>query len=496
MNMSWTDCCDCTTAIFCVAVIALCWYIFKRPENFPPGPHGLPLVGYAPFIKNNMADDFMKMKKKYGSVMSVQMGREDWVVLNDYDTINEALVKQGEKFSGRPSNFLFELVAQGRGIAVVDYGQTWKTLRKFGLKTLRGFGVGKKGMEENVIEETPLLIEKLTSMDKQSLHLKLMLGISNIICRITIGARFEYTDKRFLRLIEILGSFFGDNSDAKMLGLIVAAPMVRFVPPFSGSMKRVLKEIDDFIEIFRTIIEEHESEFDENDTRDFIDAFLKEMKSKGKNDPCFNKLQLLHYIRDLFEAGTGTTSSTLCWAILCFAHYPECQEKIAKEIEITLGEDGIPSMKHQDEMPYTCAFIQELMRHRTLVPLGVFHKTNEEATLNGYTIPKNTTVCPNIWSVHFDPNLFENPRVFRPERFLDRDGKFVKSNHVIPFSIGPRYCLGEQLARMEVFIFLTGIVQKLRVVLNPDKPVPPFDVGVFNILSYEAPNFDVIFEKR
>ncbi|XP_039248612.2 cytochrome P450 2H2-like [Styela clava] len=494
--MSWTDCCDCTSTIFGVAAFALCWYIFKRPKNFPPGPHGLPLVGYAPFLTNNMADDFMKMKTKYGSVMSVQMGREDWVILNGYDTINEALVKQGEKFSGRPSIFLFDVVAQGRGVITVDYGQTWKTLRKFGLMTLRGFGVGKKGVEENVIEETPLLIEKLTSTNEQSLRWKLTLAISNIICRVTVGTRFEYTDKRFVRLIEIFTNFSIDASDAKMLGLIAAAPIVRFVPPFSGCLKRALKEIDDFIEIFCDIIDEHESNFEENDTRDFIDAFLREMKSKGKNDPCFNKLQLIQYIRDLFEAGTGTTSTTLCWAILCFVNYPECQDKIANEIRKTLGEDGVPSMKHRDEMPYTCAFIQELMRHRTLVPLGVFHKTNEEAALNKYTIPKNTTVCPNIWSVHFDPKNFENPREFRPERFLDRDGKFIKSNHVIPFSVGPRHCLGEQLARMEVFIFLTGIVQKLRVVPNPDIPVPLFDVGGFNVVTYEPPEFDVTFEKR
>nr|XP_039258464.1 cytochrome P450 2U1-like [Styela clava] len=167
-----------------------------------------------------------------------------------------------------------------------------------------------------------------------------------------------------------------------------------------------------------------------------------------------DKRQLIQYIGYLIDAGTGTTKQY--FMLSNFAHYSECQEKIADEIEKTLGSDGVPTMMHRDEMPYTCASIQELMRHRTLVPPSVFHKTNEEVILNGYTIPKNTTISPDIWAVHFYSKYFENPEEFRPERFIDDDGEFIKSNHVIPFSVGPRHCVGEQLARIEIFIFLVG----------------------------------------
>ena len=99
--------------------------------------------------------------------------------------------------------------------------------------------------------------------------------------------------------------------------------------------------------------------------------------------------------------------------------------------------------------------------------------------------------------MHFDPDLFESPEEFMPERFLDKEGKFVKSPHVIPFSIGPRHCVGEQLAKMEIFIFLTGIVQKLKVLPDPNHPPPPISKGVFYLFStYEAPDFKVKFEKR
>ena len=104
---------------------------------------------------------------------------------------------------------------------------------------------------------------------------------------------------------------------------------------------------------------------------------------------------------------------------------------------------------------------------------------------------------PNIWSVHHDPEIFENPENFRPERFIDSESRFVKSKYIIPFSIGPRHCLGEQLAKMEIFIFLTGIVQNLKVLPDPENPLPPPTAGSYRLLiTYEPPECKLRFLKR
>ncbi|XP_039258455.2 cytochrome P450 2B2-like [Styela clava] len=479
-----------------LTVLIFWFYVQRKPKSFPPGPRGLPLVGYIPFISRNPAETFMKLKEKYGSVVSVQFGQQDWVILNDYDTINEAFVKQGQKFSGRPYNLYFELITKGRGFLTMDYGSTWKALTKFGHATLKDMGMGKKEMETSAVEESRFLIESLTSSNGESIRMKLNLALSNMVCRIVLGSRFDYHENKLRNIVKMFMKQSQVTSHSHMLFAVYIAPFLRFIPPFSKFVKITSDETECLMAYLRDFVEEHECNFEDSHIRDFIDAFLNEMKKRGKDDDAFNKYQLIRYVRDLLHAGSVTTSVTLIWALLALVCYPKCQEKIADEVFATLGEDGVPSMDHRDKMPYTCAFIQELIRHKILAPLSIFHMNNEEASINGYTIPINTTIVPNIWAVHNDPKYFENPREFRPERFLDRDGKFCKSNHVIPFSIGLRRCMGEPLARMALFVFLTGIIQKLKVLPDPVKPLPSFDGDVKFIITYEPPQFDVVFERR
>ncbi|XP_077971883.1 cytochrome P450 2J4-like [Styela clava] len=188
---------------------------------------------------------------------------------------------KNKKFPGRPQNFAFDLITEQRGIGSADYGPTWKDFHKFGLMTLRGYGVGKKEMEENIIEESHLLIENLTINNSQDLQMKLTLAISNNISHVVFGSSSE------------------DCYEANMLALITLAPMLRFIPPFSGVVKLISSErkimMDKaylFLYLYfgylQDIIEEHESTFVEHHLRDFTDAFLKEIKNANNKNSNFN----------------------------------------------------------------------------------------------------------------------------------------------------------------------------------------------------------------
>ena len=103
-------------------------------------------------------------------------------------------------------------------------------------------------------------------------------------------------------------------------------------------------------------------------------------------------------------------------------------------------------------------------------------------------------VIANLWAVHNNPNYWPEPNKFIPERHLDENGKFVKSNKVIPFSIGSRNCLGENLARSEVFLFVVSILQKFELLPNPDDPTPP-EEGQLGFV-YSAPHYPLIMREK
>ncbi|XP_078484970.1 cytochrome P450 2U1-like isoform X1 [Ciona intestinalis] len=468
-----SDVSACLSIVFFTAFLALCYW-YKRPSNFPPGPRGVPFLGVIPFLGNYPARVMRKWSRNYGPVMSVRMGSRDLVVLNSHESIQKALVKQSQNFSGRPNLPALTQVTDGLGLATLDYTDDWKTQHRFGLTTLRGFGVGKRSMEDRIVEEVAYLNDAIRSHNGKPFDILGILGnaVSNNTCSVVMGRRFDYDNKRFKKIIALLSGLFTNPKSNSTIILVLFMPFLMKIPPFSRINNKRVDSINEIKRLLREIVHEHELSFDKDDIRDFMDAFIAEQKKNDKHSS-FTDLQLLQYVRDLFVAGTETTTSTLRWSILCLIHNPEMQEKLRKEISKVIGQDRVPAMSDKTQMPYTCAFMQEVFRYRTLVPLSLFHVTNDDVSLNGYSIPKGTTVLPNLWAAHNDPDVWDEPSKFKPERHLDEKGNFVQSKHVIPFSVGPRHCLGEQLARMEIFIFLVSMVQKFEFLPDPNEPDLP-----------------------
>ncbi|KAG8181431.1 hypothetical protein JTE90_015450, partial [Oedothorax gibbosus] len=203
---------------------------------------------------------------------------------------------------------------------------------------------------------------------------------------------------------------------------------------------------------------------------------------------------LANNVLDLFIAGSEATRATILWCVYVAAAFPQHQERIKEEILEVIGPERDPEYQDIKSMPLTHSFILEVMRWKTINPLNTFHYTLADTVVGGYHIPKNMAVYFNLWNAHNNPNYWNDPESFIPDRFITKDGKSVsKPSHYMPFSAGKRVCPGEAMAMMELFLYFTSIIQKFKVVF-PDGYKPTFKAEFH--LTYRLDPYKIRFLER
>ncbi|XP_077308645.1 cytochrome P450 2D6 [Lithobates pipiens] len=460
----------------------------KKGPRFPPGPRGVPFLGNILQIDfKHPLVFFNQVREKFGDIVSVHFFWHKIVVLNGFEAMKEALINRSEDIADRPRFPLFEklgFIDNAKGLVIIGYGKSWREQRRFTLSTLRNFGMGKKSLEERVAEEAQYLCTEFKSYNGQLFdpHYLIDNAVSNVICSITFGDRFEYDDAKFKKLLHLLDAAI--ESDSGFLAQVMnEIPWLLNIPWLADY---VLKPDRDAMAFLKEIISEHKKSYNPNYIRDFIDAYLIEMEKEKESDSSFTERNLLCSTYDLFAAGTGTTSTTLRWALIYMLLYPNIQEKVHEEIDQVIGRNRKPTMADILQMPYTNAVIHEIQRFSDIVPLAFPHMTYRDMEIHGCFIPKGTTIFTNISSVLKDKQVWEKPYQFSPKHFLDENGKFVKREAFIPFSAGRRACLGEQLARMELFIFFTTLLQQFTFEIPNNMPRPRDD-PIYAFIQFPHP---------
>lgn len=455
----------------------------------PPGPPCFPVVGSLPFLSINGQKSFRDLALRYGPVFYLKIGSSWTVVLNSFDSVEEALVKQSSKFIGRKNNFFTDFVADNsRGIFYLDGAEKCSYHRKLVLKSLFGSTV-RPHMERFVLNEVNLLQEKIFNKCNQLYDIEsdMMSSVSNIISMMMFSSRVEDESNKLL-MDFIKTSCTSCREKATVINLLYSMPWTRFLPGFGKQMEEMKEGMDIGYAAMDKQITEHLDTFDSSDKRDFIDHYIAENDATNKS---YDKRQLIQFLKDIFVAGTETSASTLRWILLMVTKHPEVQKKIHDEIDQKIGRNG--KLSRDLNLPYIRACILEVMRLRTTVPLSIPRSATCDAVVNGYHIPKGTEVIPNLWAVHNDPALWKNPEVFDPMRHINERGHFVPSRKIIPFSLGGRNCLGATLAKMEVFLFTVGIFQKFRVSPNSEKDPDLTEIPGF----ITTPNpYDFVFSLR
>ncbi|XP_039395961.1 cytochrome P450 2U1 [Mauremys reevesii] len=417
------------------------------------------------------------------------------IVLSDFEAVREALVSQAEVFSDRPSVPIVAMLTKKKGIVFAPYGPVWRQQRKFSHSTLRHFGLGKHSLEPKIIEELKYVKEEMLRYGKDPFNPFPIISnsVSNVICSMAFGRRFDYEDVEFKTMLSLMSRALEISVNSHVL-LVNICPWLYYLPfgPF-----RELRQIEfDVTAFLKKIIAQHRDTLDRENPRDFIDMYLLQVEEerKSNSESSFNEDYLFFIIGDLFIAGTDTTTNTLLWCLLYMSLHPEVQEKVHTEIEVVIGRDRAPSLTDKAHMPFTEATIMEVQRMTVVVPLSVPRMASATTVLRGYTIPKGSVIVPNLWSVHRDPNIWERPDDFQPTRFLDENGQLIKREMFIPFGIGKRVCMGEQLAKMELFLMFVNLMQNFTF-LYPENATKPAMEGRFGLTLAPFP-FNIIVLKR
>ncbi|XP_069823405.1 cytochrome P450 2D14-like [Dendropsophus ebraccatus] len=466
----------------------------KNGSRFPPGPRGVPFLGNILQIDfRNPEKTMRQLRKEFGDVFSLQYFWKNTVVLNGFEVMKEALINRSEDIADRPRFPIYEKIGYAgdtKGVVLARYGTTWKEQRRFSLTTLRNFGMGKKSLEERVTEEAQCLCSAFRSQkDQFNPHFLINNAVANVICSIAFGDRFDYDDAKFQRLLHLFEAAL--KAEFGLLAQTMnEVPVLMNIP---WLVDHLLQPEYELIAFLKEILSEHQKTWNPNDIRDFIDAYLVEMeKVKGDSGSSFNEGNLLMTTYDLFTAGSETTSTTLRWGLLYMILYPDVQSKVQEEIDQVIGRERKPTMGDVLQMPYTNAVIHEVQRCGDIIPLALPHMTYRDMEIKGYNIPKGTTIITNLSSVLKDQQVWEKPFQFYPKHFLDENGKFIKREAFMPFSAGRRACLGEQLARMELFLFFTTLLQKLTFEIPSDQPRPTEDPVYALTLSPQPYNIHAV----
>ncbi|MCP9261694.1 hypothetical protein DINM_005030 [Dirofilaria immitis] len=373
-------------------------------RKYPPGPIPLPFIGN--FLQIDLAyphRSMIKWKKKFGPMFTIWLPGPV-IVLADYKLLRETLLSQGNIFAGRPMSFVYGIFSNhhpdGDGI-ILSQNEKWNSQRRFALKVFRDFGVGKNMMEQKIRHYANTLIQ----------HLRKQLGANGLL-------KTAITDLN-LPITFCVGNIIHDLVLGKNYEYAI-----------------FLKHIDEHEKAIITSTSKND------EPKDFIDAYLKNM---------INNITLALSSGDLWTGGMETTVTTLRWVIIYLIHNPDVQKLVHDEIDKNLGTRMV-CWADRTIMHYTLAVICEVQRIINVLPWHIPHSTTCNTTLYGYKIQKGTVIMPQIGAINFDENLYPNAEIFQPSRFLNNEAfHTVWYREAIVF--------GEALARTELFIILTTLLQ-------------------------------------
>nr|VWO96834.1 N/A [Ganoderma boninense] len=436
------------------------WRSRTRGRPLPPGPSALPVVGSVfDFPKVRPWVGLRDFCNKYGDIIYMSSLNQHHVVLGSTSAVSEFLDKHTANTSDRLVTATVDLLNADWVLGLMPYGQRWRYYRR---ALWQHFNPGAISRYQPVqVAISRLLLTRLLQ-DPLNFKQHISFTFSASILKIAYGIDVEDANNELIQRVETV---LDGVSQTMVPGKFVVdhVPILKHLPSWfpGGGFHKVFQEWKDESLSFKDFVfTSRNTALTEKIVSPYIDSIIDIMLSNTRSSQTFSEELIKDVAAIALEAGADTTIATLQATILALSLYPEVQKKAQAELDAVVGPKRLPSFDDRASLVYINALMKESFRWFTVTPLGISHRTLVDDEFRGYFIPAGTVLTANIWACMHDPETFEDPDEFRPERFI-RDGKLdlsICDPSAFIFGSGRRICPGRYFAEASLFLNIASIL--------------------------------------
>ncbi|XP_077229741.1 cytochrome P450 89A2-like [Tasmannia lanceolata] len=443
----------------------------KKKKELPPGPYPLPIIGNLLLLTKPLLDSgpldleplLLQLRAKYGPIFTFYAGPRLNIFITNHSMAHEALIQKGIIFADRPPfTEVGDLIRSRRpNIIFARYGPQWRVLRRNltaeVLHPLRipSFAHGREWALKLLIKD--LISESNSHGGMVRVIEPFRFAMFSLLSLMCFGQKL---DERIVRDIESI--------ERRLLLTIYKLNIFTFFPrigkivfyKFWNEFSAMCREQE---EIFIPLIRARAKASDKNGYVDSLYNLILPEKEGGRK---LKEVEMVSLCAEFLDGGTDTTSTTFQWVMANLVKNQDIQAKLWEEIKGIVGEeDRIIREEDLQSMPYLKAVIMEGLRRHPPSHFVIPHGVSEDTTINGYVIPKESTLNFTVGDMGLDGEVWKDPLEFKPERFLGEEGEVVditgkREIKMMPFGVGRRICPAMDLAILHLEFFVGNLVRE------------------------------------
>nr|CAD1820056.1 unnamed protein product [Ananas comosus var. bracteatus] len=437
--------------------------LFGKKKSTPPRAKEAAHNWKPPPARRAPHDSLRRLAAAHGPVIFLRLGSVPAVVVSSAEALREIFTRGHDlALSGRPAlHAAGRLSYGGVNVSFAPYGEYWRQARRVCVLELLSLRRVQSFMHVREQEVALLLQTIISSASSVPINLsELLHALTNkITVRVAFGEKFATGDYGGS------GGRFGgvlERAQNNLGALFVADyfPWLGWVDALRGLRGRLEKNFQELDEFYEEVIEEHlGGHWPDPEHEDLVHVLLRLNKDSAPGSAFSSRDHIKGILTDIFIAGTDTSSATLSWTMTQLMKNPSKMKKLQQELREIIGNKGKVEEADLHRLTYLKLVIKEVLRLHPPAPLLVPRETIEKCTIKGYEVPSNTRVLINAKAIGLDPNSWENPNEFRPERFIDNDVDFRGQDFsFVPFGVGRRSCPGISFALVVVELALANLL--------------------------------------